>query len=198
MPDDAIPPSKVGKFFGSDLKSGDGIGIANITQTAKIHGIALSAPDPASFPAHARAALPSSRRSHLENNRRPFTSPSFVLVLEFTPHHLLITTNSGVNHVDQMSCYPFVFNQSKPSARHPFTKLETSHYSTISEPCSTDFSFTKPFYIRHVSSNARRAAGRSAITLRIKERFASNTGTCQIASPCADSHAFMIHSKAVS
>lgn len=51
-----------------------------------------------------------------------FTSSSFVLVLKFTPRHLLITTNGGGNDVDQISCYQFVFNHSKLSAGQLFTK----------------------------------------------------------------------------
>ena len=53
-----------------------------------------------------------------------FTSSSFVLMLKFTPRHLLITTNGGGNDVDQVSCYQFVFNHSKPSAGQLFTKRQ--------------------------------------------------------------------------
>lgn len=51
-----------------------------------------------------------------------FSSSSFVRALKFTPRHLLITTNGGGNDVNQISCYQFVFNHSKPSAGQLFTK----------------------------------------------------------------------------
>lgn len=43
MPDDVIPPSKAGNGLGGGLKRDDCIVIANIPQTAKIYGVALSA-----------------------------------------------------------------------------------------------------------------------------------------------------------